>query len=283
MIVAVLFIVFLMPICATVAGFLVWVSNRNQLAEDRDLLREFVLILVVCLLLAWGTSTTDTARMYLDPQFRLQTELDANPVYATIKQFSPDDHKKLHDFLVLQMSEGKTLPEALLQARTLLVELANYRLGFSDQKTHLLWAQVTVDTLKELQAQDPALCYQALPIKQPLDQKILAEAFSAENTSAFQQAIVALYESADRGMRHERPPTDKPVEFNAAALEYRVVQKIVEEQFGESVERQLSQKSFPESPLEPREQMCAAKIVQLEAMLERQQAMAARLLDSVLR
>ena len=282
--IAILLVLLLMPICATVAGFLVWISNRNQLLEDRDLLREFVLILLVLMLLGWGISTTDTARMHLDPQFRLQTELDANPLYTTIKQFAPDDHQKLHDFLVLQMSEGKTLQEALLQARTLLVGMANHRLGFSDQKTHLLWAQVTVDTLKELQAQDPALCYQALPIAQPLDQPVLAEAFSAENTNAFQQAIIALYESADRGMRHEKSSTnDKPVEFNAAALEYRVVQDMVEEQFGEAVERQLSQKSCPEPPIAPREEMCAARIVQLEAMLERPQAMAARLLDSVLR
>lgn len=283
MIAALLLIAFLMPICASFSGFLVWAFNRNQLLEDRDLIREFVLILVACMLLAWGASTTDTARMYLDPQFRLQTELDAHPVYATIKRFSDDDRQKLEEFLVSQLAEGKTLPEAFVQARTLLVELANYRLGFSDQKTHLLWARVTADSLKELQAKDPALCYQALPITQPLDQQTLTQAFSAENTQAFQQAIIALYESADQGMRHERPVSDKPIEFNAAALEYRVVQTTVEEQFGEDVAEQLSKRKFPEPPLAPRAQMCAAKIVQLEAMLERPQAMASRLLDSVLR
>ena len=283
MIAVLLLIAFLMPICASFSGFLVWAFNRNQLLEDRDLIREFVLILVACLLFAWGASTTDTARMYLDPQFRMQTELDAHPVYATIKRFSEEDQKKLDEFLMLQLEEGKTLPEAFVQARTLLVELANYRLGFSDQKAHLLWARVTADSLKELQAKDPALCYQALPITQPLDQQTLTQAFSAENTQAFQQAIIALYESADQGMRHERPVGDKPIEFNAAALEYRVVQTTVEEQFGEDVAEQLSKRKFPEPPLAPRDQMCAAKIVQLEAMLERPQAMASRLLVSVLR
>ena len=272
-----------MPACAVIAGFVVWISNRNQLLEDGGLLKEFLLIMIICMLLIWGGSTTDTARMYLDPQFRLQTELDAHPVYAAIKRFSPDDQKKLEDFLVLQLSQGKTLPEAFVQARTLLVELANYRLGFADQKTHLLWARVTANSLKELQAKAPALCYQALPITQPLDQPTLTHAFSAENTRAFQQAVIALYESGDQGMRHERPSGDKPVEFNAAALEYREVQKTVEEQFGEAVTEQLAKRKFPEPPLEPREQMCAAKIVQLEAMLERPQAMASRLLDSVLR
>jgi hypothetical protein len=272
-----------MPVSATLAGFFVWITNRNQWLEDRDLLKEFLLIMIACMLLIWGTSTTDAARMYLDPQFRLQTELDAQPVYAAIKRFSDEDRQKLEEFLVVQLAEGKTLPEAFVQARTLLVALANYRLGFSDQKTHLLWARVTADSLKELQAKDPALCYQALPIAQPLDQQTLATAFSAENTQAFQQAIIALYESADRGMSHDRSSSDKPVEFNAAALEYRVVQKVVEEQFGEAVAEQLAKRNFPEPPLESRAQMCAAKIVQLEAMLERPQAMASQLLDSVLR
>ena len=272
-----------MPVCATLSGFFVWVSNRNQWLEDRDLLKEFLLIMIACMLLIWGSSTTDTGRMYLDPQFRLQTELDANPVYAAIKRFSEEDQKKLDKFLVLQLSQGKTLPEALVQARTLLVELANYRLGFSDQKTHLLWAQVTVDSLKELQAKDTNLCYQALPITQPLDQQILPHAYSAANTQAFQHVVIALYESANQGMRHDRPSGDKPVEFNAAALEYRVVQKVVEEEFGAAVADQLAKRKFPEPPLEPRAQMCAAKILQLEAMLERPQAMASRLLDSVLR
>jgi len=71
--------------------------------------------------------------------------------------------------------------------------------------------------------------------------------------------------------------------FNTAALEYRVIQEIIAKQFGETVSKQLAKRNFPEPPIAPPEQMCAARIVQLEAMLTRPKAMASTLIDSILR
>lgn len=117
------------PLCASVAGAVVWASNRTQTLEDSSLIRQFLLILTICFGLAWGISRTDTARMHLDPQLRLQTQLDAHPVYAAIKQWG-SNQKALHEFLTAQVAQGKTLDEAFVQARGLLTDRARDQLGF---------------------------------------------------------------------------------------------------------------------------------------------------------
>lgn len=279
--IALLFSLLFMPVCAGMAGLFLWMLVKDHEQEDSILLRDFLCILAACMLLLWGTSGTDAARMILDPQFRLQTELDAQPVYEVIKRTSTDDQKVLHEFLVSQLSQGLTLPEAFLQARSLLTKLTNERLGFTDQKTRVAWGRVTVDTLRELQARDPALCYRAMA-SQALDPQTL-KSFSPGNSKAFQQAVVDVYESADKGMRHERTPGDKPVEFNDAAREFSKISDAMAEQFGGPVSRQVAAKKFPEQPLAPVEQLCAARIAQLDAILERPQGMAAMLVDSILR
>lgn len=278
-----LFVYLLIPICATLTGLIVWAINRGQSLDDGTLIRDFLIILAISLLLVGGVGTTDTARLYLDPQFRLQTEMDAHPVYSTIKRVAPDDHKELDTFLALQMSHGDTLSEAFLQARPLLTKLTKHRLGWADQKTKLVWGRVSIDSLKELQAIDPMLCYRALSAEPPSQQE-LAHAFSADNTTAFQQAIVEVYESAALGISNKYPPDDKPVEFHAAALEFYAIREVVAKRYGKPVaELATNKKAFPAAPTESPEKMCAARIFQLEAMLERPQAMAARLIDSLLR
>lgn len=277
------FLFLIVPFCACIAGFFVWLLTRRQTVDDGILLRDFLLILTTLIAVVVGAGRTDAMRMRFDPQFRAQTELDAHPVYATLKRLNPDDFKELDHFLALQRPLEKSLPEAFLQARPLLTRLATNRSGFADQKSRVSWGQVTVDTLKELQDRDPLLCYRQLS-SQPLDRQTLAEAFSAENSNAFQQSIIEIYESAHERMNYKPSPTDEtPVEFNDAAREYHAIMDIITERFGKPVAEQLNKKKFPEQPVEPAEQMCAARIFQLEAMLERSQSMASRLIDSVLR
>lgn len=279
---ALLFDLLLMPICAVVTGVLVWLLSGGDEQDDQKLFRHFVLIMGVCLLTAWKTSQTDAVRMVLDPQFRLQKELDAQPVYATFKTFAPDSLKSLDEFVVQRMAEGNSMPDAFLLARSLLTSMTNDRMGFADQKTRIAWGRVTADSLRELKASDPGQCYRALS-GQLLDDQTLLHGFSAGNSDAFVRAVVAVFESADRGMRDERTPGDIPVDFNTAAREYRVIMEAVKAQFSEQVERQLEKKTFPAQPAGPAEELCSARIVQLESMLERPQGMAAMLIDSVLR
>jgi hypothetical protein len=276
----------MMPLSAMMAGVIVWLLCRNTEIEDRALLQRFVLILAVCMLAFWQTSQTDTVRMQIDPQYRVQTELDAQPVYAVLKDLASDDSKKLHNFLTMQLEKGATLPEAFLQARSLLTQLANERLGFTDQKTRIAWGSVMVDSLRELQAVDAEQCYRALS-SQALNETTLAHTFSAANAAAFQEALVAVYMSANQGMRHDIRPGEQPVEFNDAAREFRVIRDMIEEKFSKPVADVIAKKTFKkpfsELPPEPAAQLCAARIAQLDAMLERPQGMAAMLIDSVLR
>jgi hypothetical protein len=155
-------------------------------------------------------------------------------------------------------------------------------MGFADQESRLMWGHVIADSLRELQAQDPALCYRALS-GQARDPQALSHAFTADNTQAFQRAVVRIYESADEGLRHQRAAGDKPANFNETALEYRAIQNSVEQSFGPSVAAQISSRKFPESPADSPGQICAARIYQLEAMMERPKPAAAMLIDSALR
>lgn len=274
-----LFFIFFVPGCAALAGFVLWASSRNHVLEDGELLRSFLILLFVCLALVGGASQTSAARMYLDPHFRLLTELDAHPVYAAIKRVSPDDHRALHAFLMAQMSRGATLPEAFLQARPLLTRLTNDRLGFTDQKSRILWGRVTADSFSELQDNDPMLCYQVLSL-QPLDR---LPTFSADNTKAFQQALIKVYDASSEERRKVWQSDEHPVGFNDAAIEYRTIKDDIAQQYGKPVAERLDKRIAPDLPSELAEQMCGARTMQLEAMLERSQAMASRLIDSVLR
>ena len=271
-----------MPGCAAIAGFIVWLTNRGEALEDGALVRQFVFVAVVCAVIALGIGKTDAARMRLDPQFKLQTEMEAHPVYAAIKRIAPDDHQKLQAFLIAQLATGAALSDAFLQARPILTALANNRLGFVDQKTRLMWAQLFVDSLVELDTGDSEACYRLLSA-QSLDRQTLAHAFSAGNIREFQRAVIDVYESADRGMRHAQPAGDSPADFNETAREYSVIRESITLKFGEPVSKQIASRQFPEESIESAEQLCAARIFQLEAMMERPQAMAALLVDSALR
>ena len=282
-----LFILLMPAACATFAGFVVWASNRSQVLDDGQLIRHFLLFLAISMALVWGISRTDAVRLRIDPQFKLMTEMQAHPVHIAIKRGTPDDLKKLEVFLVQQVSQGRNLDAAFVQARPLLTDMAGRWLGYADSKTTLMWARLTVESLMELQAQDPQLCYQALslkpstqqPQKQPQTQP-QRPSFSAGNSNAFQRAVVEVYGSAGRGLRHQHPASDRPPEFNEVSLEYRTIMGVIAQRFGQPMAELLTKKAFIEAPAEPAEKVCAAMIFQLEAMQARPPAMAVRLLLS---
>jgi len=267
------------PICASVAGLIVGALHSDEALHDSDLVRNFLVVMSIAMIAVWGTSRTHTVRVHIDPAYRIETEIDANPTYTAINNVNPQLGKSLHEILVGYMwNDDMTVSDALIEARPLLTASVQERLGWADQATHMQWARFVVDSLKELQAQDSSLCYDAMAGKS-MDPWL----FSAENTSAFRQVAVQVLESADKGMRRTRPSTEKHVEFNAAALEFRVVQQEIEQRFGPAVAEQIARRKFSDPPVDSSAQLCRARIAQLEAMLKRPQPMAARLLDSVLR
>lgn len=271
-----------MPFCATMAGLSVWAGSRHETLDDSDLLRRFLILLAAWMLLTWGTSRIDGVRLLIDPAFRIQTELNAHPVYSTIARLSPDDLARLQGLLAQQLAGGATVPEAFLQARPLLTRMTNHLLGFADQKTRIRWGHVTVETLAELRSHDPRDCYRAMS-QQPLSPQTLSQAFTAENTASFQRAVAALYTSAYQGMGYDRPPGDQPPDRTETWREYRAIQDTIAQRFGKHVAEQLAKRSFTDPPATTAAEMCSARIIQLEAILQRPQAMAAAMIDSVLR
>ena len=204
------------------------------------------------------------------------------PLVLKLKELAPDDATSLLQRLVAQTATGVSVSEAFMQARPLLTAMTTTRSGWVDQDTRLMWGRVVTNSLRELQTRNPELCYRALS-GQNLDSKTLSQAFSSGNTRDFQQTVVRVYESANLGMRDYGHPGDARVDFNEAAGEYRVINDEIEQRFGAAVAASFSSKTFPEVPTAPPDQVCAARIYQLEAMMKRPKAMAARLVDSVLR
>jgi hypothetical protein len=272
----------LLPACATVAGVAIWALYRHEDLDDSSLVKHFLLVLTASIATAWGIGRTEAIQLRLHPELRILKEINEHPVYATIQRVFPDDGDRLKKTLVTQTATGVPLSEALLEARPLLTAMATERTGWVDEETHLLWARLTVDTLAELRRQGPELCYRALS-GQTLDSQTLAQAFSAENTQEFQRAVVRVYESAHLGINHKHPEPDVRIDHNEAAREYYVIKDEIEGRFGPAVAANFASKTFPAVPVSPSDQVCAARIYQLKAMLQRPKAMAARLVDSVLR
>jgi hypothetical protein len=283
MLTAALLILLSMPLCASLAGTVVWVAHRNETADDSELLKTFLFALVVAMAILWSISRTDAVRMRLNPQLRIEAEIQKNALYAAVEQFAPSDAKTLWTFLGTRMARGETLSQALLETRTFLTQAVNERLGFADQKSRLAWGRVAVDTLEELQARDPVLCYRFMAT-QTLDEQESLHALSAENSAAFQTAVVQLYQATSAGMqRRGLAPGDVRVEFNEAAREFSVIQADIEQQFGKPAADVVGHKELPLTPVVSPDVACSARIFQLQAMLKRPQGKAAMMIDSVLR
>lgn len=269
------------PVAASIAGVGLWALHRHESMEDDALVRRFVFFLVMAGIALYATIGSDSVRRRIDTQYRIVSEIEAQPLYNTFKRLSPDEAQRLNELLAKEMAQGASISDAMLRARVLLTAAGNHRIGFTDQATRLDWGRVAVDSLKELRGRDPMLC-QRMISGQPIDSQSLQQAFSEKNTTAFHSALIAVYEAADKGMRHElaREPA---ADFNATALEFRMIQAELERQFGADVAAWVSSRERQDRPTAAAEQLCSARIAQLEAMLTRPKPSAALLIDSALR
>jgi hypothetical protein len=268
------------PLAASIAGVGLWALYRHESMEDGQLVRRFVFLGVMAGTALYAAISSESVRLRIDPHFKMVTEIDAHPLYDTFKRLSPDEAQVLRESLTKEMSQGATISDAMLSARAWLTAAGNHRIGFTDQATRLNWGRVAVDSLKELRSQDALLCQQMISGQQ-VDAQSLQQAFSEKNTAAFHSALVAVYEAADKGMRHELP-REQPADFNATALEFSMIKAGLEREFGADIASWISSRDRQAWPA-AEEKLCAARIAQLEAMLTRPKATAALLIDSALR
>ncbi len=276
------FALLLMPLSAALAGFILWITSRDEVLGDGALVVRFTLLASLATLLAWSAGRSEAVQLRINPALRAQRALESQPVYAAFQQHLPGELPALQEALLERTRNGDALEEAFHHIRPMLARVAVERLGFADHAARLAWGRQEAATLRALAGVDPAACYATIA-SQPVDERTLDSAFSSGMETQFQQAVVAVLASGDHGTRNGLAPGDQVVEIGAMQDEYRVIQEGLVSRLGADVVAAISTKTFPAEPRLPAGQLCEARIAQLEAILERPRDMAATLVDAVLR
>ena len=272
----------LFPASAIIAGSIVWGTNRKKETDDSSLFWNFMVPFAISIIVLSGLSRTDTVRMKTDPIFKLNTELDAHPIYMAIKNFSPDEHTRLQKALSSSAEKGMTVPAMFQTLRPWLTQYGSKNMGWADSKTRIAWAQVSADTLSELQERNPKLCFQVIA-ELPGGNEALSQGLSSANTKAFEQAFVDLINSAHQGITNKRANNEPHVEFNEAGKQWRIIMDQVKERHGAAIAEIVSRKKINDTPPEMQNQVCPARIMQLSLMIEQPAPMASILVDSAMR
>lgn len=275
-----LFGILLFPICGVLAGSVTWLFLRGEHTDDASLFRSFMVAFCLAVVLIYGLGKTDKLRVKLDPVFKLQTELDAHPVYSAMKKYAQTEHAELHKALMVDGLNGSSVPAMFVTARPLLASLGTQRMGFADAANRIAWAQMYVDTLVELRERSPEDCFLVLA-KRPEASKILATGLSEANTRAFQRVFVGLLQSSYEGMGQHAARSG--VEFNDAARQWRLLMDSLRERYGATTVELLSRKQFSSAAPDSHAVVCSARIAQISLLLQQQEAMAGILVDSALR
>jgi hypothetical protein len=276
-----LLLLLVLPACAALAGCVAWLIHRDETLEDNALLLRFAMLLAIALLLGWRVGRSDAVRTRIDPAYRIARQLAADPLVDALRRTLPGE-TTLEQSLVGELARGRTLAEAKLLAQPLLVRLATERMGFADAPTQAAWGKVVRDRLSTLQARDPALCYAAMR-HQPLDSEVLLAGFDAAASQALEQGVIRIHESADEHLRHPEVQRAPRASFDEAQREYGVIAEELARQYGDTLVRFASGKSFPEDPGVPLADACEVRLALLDAALDEPQPMAAALVDGLLR
>ena len=272
-----------LPVCAVASALVVGVIHRQTELEDGALLWRFIVGVFIAAGVLYETMQVPSVQLRVHPELRLQADIEADPIYKVLAYVGPEYAGRFRAVLVAEGATSATLPEARLQARSMLTALATNRLGFADQATRIAWGQVTVDTLRELQSRSGEQCYAAIS-GQALDRETLAHGFSAQNAAAFEAAALrVLGQSPGIGPGRQHSVDERPADFNAAMREYDGIQQELAQVFTPEVSTLLTKKRLPPSPPLSADTVCAARIWQLDAMLQRPKATAALLVDAALR
>jgi hypothetical protein len=271
----------LVPVSAALAGLLLWSTNRDQTLGDAALVVRFTLWLATITAVAAAIGRTEAVQLRINPAVRAQRQVDSHPVFAAFRQHLPGELPQLQQVLLEQISAGATLDGAFHRIRPWLSRVAVDRLGFADVDARVDWGRETVAMLHDLQRVDPQDCYRAIAA-QPLSAATLDSAFGTAEDARFQQAVVAVLASGDHAQARELA-ADQRVDLSAAQAEYRVLRETLASQVGPEAAQAVATKQFAATPTLPADQICTARIAELEAILERPRPMAAFLLDAVLR
>ena len=272
------------PLAAVVAGVVVHSSNRDAELDDGSLIRQFLFVLAVAAVVFIAIARSDTVRAWFDPRHRVQTAMAGNRIHAALERHTSGDDVRLVDALTVHVRNGASIDAAFLQVRPFLHDIASQRLSSAPERVQLEWARQSLDTLAQLRAHDPAACRAAIA-DQALDPVTLARAFSADNTQRFQDLVVRIVESSAKGVRGSgRTQQDAAVvDPDELRREWGSMRASSAERYGPAITAMLWQpQSQRQASNEPADEVCAAGIAQIEAILERRPALAAMLVSTAL-
>lgn len=269
-----------LPCCAALAGTVLYLTHRDDELDNDTLVRHFIVLLIAVALVGWGVCRTKPVRVLIDPEFALQTALEANPVYAAMQQGGKEDLAVLHRFLVGPLSKGRSVNDALVEARPLLTRLAEEHLDFAKPQIRVGWAQASAAALHEARQHGGRTCY-ALVAGKTEPGEPAPGPFSAQNTAAFQRAVTALYEERSRPVDPKTAlaaPSVEREELNAVRTALR--DKIVA-RFGPEVATHVRKQAYGPAPEALFDAICEARLYQLDAILDHPTPLASELLRDI--
>jgi len=264
------------------AALMVWVTNRHDVLEDRQLVAYFMVFWLIFLGLALGFSRTHTARMRIDPVYKLQNELEAQPLFAAVKKYGASEFEDFARIVLPEvLVQHKSISEAIAKARPMLTKKVQYQAQFLNANSYMPWANVVVDSLYELQKRDPQLCYQVISQPEMLASEAIVANFSEANHAAFQNAVQQVYSYMASGKSSGAPDSVGEIASHSTLVtEYRAIGQSVEERFDASMAYALDHKDSEQWRQQTPAMLCKAKLFQLESMRARPAHIAAGLLRS---
>lgn len=277
--------ILIFPACALVAVVVIALVQRGAELDDRGLLVSFAVLFSLALLLTLGLLRTPAVQGKLDPTLELAAQLQAHPLVQALDQFHADDSMRLRSTMLAEMDNGKSMSEALANARPALSLIAKDRLGFADEAARIAWGKTELQALRELRRREMQLCATlALSQSEARSYLPLASGMSPDNQQQFETAFVAILTSADAGMRREGKPPSQNIDLGQLQMRYREVRKPLVQRYGDEVANFLERRRFEQlPPFSDARVLCEFRIDQLDAILREPPAMAARMLDATMR
>ncbi len=269
------------PVCGIVAGAISWLCFRREDTDDGSLFMGFMVPFAIGVMVLYGFSRTDTVKLRTDPLFRLQSQLDAQPVYVALKNYAKTEYPQLHEAMIADGLQGVSVANMLRDLRPWFTSFGTQRMGFADASGRVAWARMYVDTLSELRERSPEVCFQVIA-RLPEGNKALQTELGEANRRAFEEVFVRHLQVTYEGMG-DVSGRQKMAAFDDASRQWRVLMDQIKDRYGPEIADLLAKKKFATAPADTHGTVCAARIAQLNLFMQEPEPMAGVLVDSAMR
>jgi hypothetical protein len=275
----------LMPACALLAVFGVFIAVTDAKATNERLLNTFMFFFIAILIASIGVFRTPSVQRALNPALQAQIELEKNPLFQEIQRMAESSNSDAARFIKAEMIRGTSFDLAFDKARWLLEQAVVSDFSYADYAARVQWARHHIGTLSELRAQDPALCI-ARMLRQPEGFEALSK-LSAQNKAAFKGVFLIMQASArghwDEAEKSKRAARYNSVDTNAKAARFREIREPLEARYSTEVVRAAGSYAIENiAELSP-DKVCSAHVDLLSAIVKEPEDYAGAMLDSLIR